>query len=279
MTKRIVLCADDYGQAPHISEGILSLLKRNRLSAVSCMVTTEYWSKYAQKISAYRQQADIGLHLNLTEGRPISSQYRQRYGETYFSLPTLMKRSFLQILDKQAVYHEIEGQIQLFKDTTGFLPQFLDGHQHVHQFPVIRKIIIILYKKYFNSNHRVPIRLAYPKYMNNIKKIIIRGSGVFFKSALKKANILYNTSFSGVYNFHTIRSASEYRKLFQFFLTEIQDNGLMMCHPGLSPQLVYSANTDSIAEARYYEYQYLSSEAFLDDCLNKEITLEHFLVL
>ena len=92
MTKRIVLCADDYGQAPAISDGIIELLKDQRLSAVSCMTNTPDWPIYAKNLLPFRLERDIGLHFNLTEGKPLSEQFRAKYGDQLFTLSTLMRK-------------------------------------------------------------------------------------------------------------------------------------------------------------------------------------------
>ena len=60
----------------------------------------------------------------------------------------------------------------------GFLPDFIDGHHHVHQLPIIRsKLIEIIKKKYFKKNDSLWIRVTSDRYKN----IIFRNES-FFKS-------------------------------------------------------------------------------------------------
>lgn len=98
MKKRIVLCADDYGQAPAISQGILNLLDKKRLSATSCIVNSPYWEAHSQWLTQFIQQADIGLHLNLTEGKPLSAEYNQHYGTDFQPLSRLLCRAMPRII-------------------------------------------------------------------------------------------------------------------------------------------------------------------------------------
>jgi predicted glycoside hydrolase/deacetylase ChbG (UPF0249 family) len=49
--KRIVLCADDFGQSAAISQGILQLVQAGRLSAVSCMTEADSWRSISACIS------------------------------------------------------------------------------------------------------------------------------------------------------------------------------------------------------------------------------------
>jgi predicted glycoside hydrolase/deacetylase ChbG (UPF0249 family) len=275
MTKRIVLCADDYGQAPSISQAILALLQQGRLSATSCLVTTSYWPSYARTLSPYQQKIDIGLHLNFSEGEPISKEYRAKYGDTFLPLSKLMKRVFLRPWDMQAFMAEAEAQVEHFFCEMGFLPHYLDGHQHIHQFPGIRQVIINLYKKYFPTKQAY-VRLVNPSLhvlrdcITNVKKSVVMLSGAFFRQCLDRASIPHNISFSGIYHFNT---GKDYRREFLYFLKEIKDGGLIMCHPGM--ETVLNCH-DKIASSRYLEYQYLSSPLFLEDCLTVGIVLERF---
>src|SRR5579883_2854375 len=106
MKKRIVLCADDYVQAPAISQGIVALLKEKRLSAVSCMVNTPFWVDEATWLQPYESQADIGLHWNLTEGRALSRAFISTYGDQLFSLSTLMRLALIRKLDQAVMEAE-----------------------------------------------------------------------------------------------------------------------------------------------------------------------------
>src|SRR5438876_1108370 len=181
MKKRIVLCADDYGQALAISQGIIHLIKEGRLSATSCMVNTSHWLDHAKWLIPYQHQIDIGLHFNLTSGNILSPGYVLKHGENFFSLPILLLKTFFRNLDQVAIEAECHAQIDRFFDAMGFLPHYIDGHQHVHQFPIIREAVIAVYEK------RLRWQNAYVRLINeaitpqdlffDTKKIIIQASG------------------------------------------------------------------------------------------------------
>ena len=268
--KNIVLCADDYGQAPAISAGILALIKQRRLSAVSCMVNTSYWSEHAKWLLPYPSQIDIGLHLNLTEGMALSNTYKAVYGEKFFSLPILLSKSFLRKLDLNVVIAECEVQIDRFVATLGFLPHFIDGHHHVHQFPVIRDALVAVYQTHL-CKQKPYVRWVNEKIynvalINNFKKLFIRATGTnALKRLLLQYQIPHNQSFAGIYAFS---KSGIYRKLFQSFIKNLPDRGLIMCHPGL-----FSAGESTFTKARYDEYLYFKSEHFLKDCERYQIQL------
>lgn len=272
--KRIVLCADDYGQAEAISQGILSLIEKGRLSATSCMVNTQFWPSHAKRLMPFVNQVDLGLHFNLTEGKAMSEQYIALHGTELMPLRTLLGKAFLGKLNQAAIEAELHTQIDRFVSAVGFLPRFIDGHQHVHQFPIIRNALIKVYEQRL-CQENVCVRLVNTKiklkdFANGFKKIIIQATGVkALRNLLKQHKICYNQSFAGIYTFS---QASHYNQLFYRFLSEIGDGGLIMCHPGL----LSSSTEDNIAKARYEEYLYISSSQFLEDCKRHRIQLETF---
>lgn len=276
MKKRIVLCADDYGQAPAISQGIIALLKHERLSATSCMVNSACWLEHSQWLMPYATRIDIGLHFNLTEGKALAKQYIAKYGENFSGLGDLMQRSCLHKLDRKAIEAEFHAQLDQFIKALGRLPDFIDGHQHVHQFPVVRDALINVYEQRLRGHpiyiRWVNVKLNFRDMTTNIKKIIIKFLGTHqLKNLLDTHKIQYNQTFAGMYTFS---QASQYATLFPRFLSEISDKGLIMCHPGL-----FSTDTaDVIAKARYDEYQYFISNQFLLDCQQQGIILERFIM-
>lgn len=273
MLKRIVLCADDFGQAPAISKGILYLLEQKRLSATSCIVNSAYWQEHGSWLQPFRSQVDLGLHLNLTQGRALSKEYIDNYGMNFFSLELLLRKSFFHQIKTKIIEAECVAQIERFHEVMGFYPTFIDGHQHVHQFPVIRQALLNAYKltRLQNSYLRLAVERLYPyDFMYNSKKILINSMGKFgLKPLLYSKNIPYNSSFAGLYPF---RKSKEYESLFKLFIQHIRDGGIILCHPGLHND----ALDDDIAHVRVNEYAYLSSQLFLIDCQNLNIKIDRF---
>lgn len=271
--KRIVLCADDYGQAPHISQAICRLVQNGRISATSCMVNGVDWPQQAAQLKPFWHHVDVGMHLNFTHGNPLSTLFIKTYGKQFSSLRALMVRAFCRQLDVEALQAEIEAQLDAFTAAFGFGPRFIDGHQHVHQFPMIRDALLCVYKKRLRVD-RAYIRLLDAEIkpfqmMREMKKGIIYLTGTrAFKNILHKESIPHNRSFGGAYHFSQRRLS--YRELFLSFLEKIKDRGLIMCHPGLA---TITPGHDPIAEQRVAEYQYLSGNQFLIDCHDYQVRL------
>lgn len=260
--KHIILCADDYGQNDSISQAIIDLISKKRLSATSCLTTSSQWLSQAKALLPFNNQVDIGLHFNLTEGRYLTQP------RAFFpSLKTLLCQAFLRKLDENLIESELNAQIDQFIAGMGQLPDFIDGHQHIQQFPVIRDILIKVYRARF-KNHRIFLRcLGNPFNIFNLnkayfKQFVLQYSGAIpFKMQLIANNIPYNSSFSGIYNFSPYIN---YDQLFRQFLIDSLDNGLIMCHPGLP---VNGKNhVDKIYPSRLNEYHFYSSQAFVEIC-------------
>jgi predicted glycoside hydrolase/deacetylase ChbG (UPF0249 family) len=270
--KRIILCADDYGQNASISQAIVDLLKQKRLSATSCMVTSPHWPETAPKLKPYRNLADIGLHLNLTEGKPLSSAM-----PATIPLKDLLIKAFARKLDKAQIIAEFRAQLDRFAEEFGQLPDYLDGHHHIHQLPTIRDAVFEVFDERLRDNPDAYIRCTFDptsfwrvKSGAYLKQLFIQFAGAFaFKAELQKRKIPHNTTFSGIYNFS---KSYEYQELFSRYVREVGDGGIIMCHPGLMSH----ETSDEIAESRNNEYLYFSSADFLRLCNNNEIALARF---
>lgn len=262
MVKKIILCADDFGQNQSISDGILELAQMSRLSAVSCMVNGASWPYGIDVLKSC--DVELGLHLNLTHGAPLSTFWGKRF-------PSLFRLILnLHMLDTDALYQEILAQIEKFKADVGFYPQFIDGHQHVHQLPVVRDALFAaleflrlqpwIRSTYTADNQRLT------HFLNWKRWVLYCLGGRTFSRLLKNKGYGTNKDFSGDYTF---AKDANYPKLFRQFLRELQDQGLIMCHPGKVSQ----ESTDSIAAIRPYEYQYFQSDKFLKDLKESGVEL------
>jgi chitin disaccharide deacetylase len=249
--KRLTLCADDFAYTQAVSDGIIALAQNKRINAISCMSTRPLWPTHAPKLT-HLADCSVGLHLNLTEEATPQSH------------TLLIAKAYVGALSYSKIYKNIEQQFDIFCEHHNALPDFLDGHQHVHQLPTVRRALTDFYKKHL-CDTGCAIRLsANPMFRMLklpfvIKQSIIYGSGYSgLRSRLRKNSIPHNTSFAGIYPFNT----TAYRALFQKFLAFSQDGGLIMCHPGLK-------TTDKAADplylSRYHELSYFQSDAFLQD--------------
>lgn len=266
MVDRLIVSADDYAMSAAIDAGILSLIEMGRVTATSCMTLSPRWPEAARHITGkILDMADIGLHLDFTEHpQPLRRQ-----------LPLMMTRTFIRSMDRQAIKDSICRQLDCFEDALGKAPDYIDGHQHVHQLPQIRDALLDALAQRYAEN--LPwIRISSPPLQDGLKGVAIALLGAK-KLARKaaRAGFFCNETLLGIYAFEG--NAADYQKKLSGWLDlahrSSSDSGMavLMCHPAL-PGTVSKADNDPIFQARLNEYAVLASENF--PVLLKQYSLE-----
>lgn len=242
----IALCADDYAQNPGIDAAIQTLLGLSRLTAVSCFSTAPRWlQQAAPALREHRGRADFGLHFNLTEGFSV------RPAE---NLQRLILRSLLTRMDPEPLRSLLHQQLSAFEAGFGQPPDFIDGHQHVHQLRGMRQVLLeVLNSRYPGMPIWVRNTLpADPQWRG--KPLILKYlGGSAIARDLRAAGIRTNQGFGGVYGF----DQADYGACMRNWLSSAQAGMLIMCHPGAEPY-----PDDVIAVQRVVEYLYLQSTEF-----------------
>lgn len=98
------------------------------------------------------------------------------------------------------------------------------------------------------------------------RQILACLGGKTWHHMLASVNISTNSSFGGVYRFG---QAKQYRHYFKQFLSNLEDGGLIMCHPGY----LTSDESDPIYLFRHHEFQYLQGDEFLQDLQDNAVQL------
>ena len=259
-TTVICLCVDDFGLHPGVNDAALRLAGMGRVHAIGSLVGAPAWKGGAHGLRRLDAEGlDVGLHLDLTE-YPLLPGSRK-------PLRSLIAASFTRQLDRQALRAEIQAQLNTFEAAIGHGPAFVDGHQHVHQFPVVRaELLAELDHRYggqppwIRSTRRAPHRGAQGAHgvqrANAFKATSIEWLGARGLSALaRKLGIQQNRRLLGVYDFQG--GPERYRTLLRTWLAAAGDADLLMCHPGIRVN-----HSDSLNAARDSEYQVLSSPHF-----------------
>ena len=260
------LCADDFGLAPGISAGIARLAQAQRLTAVSCITNSPHWEASAPLLATLPASVDTGLHINLTEGRPLSARLGKLWPRLP-ALPILIVRAHLGLLPRAELRSEVHAQLAAFRAATGVAPRYIDGHQHVHHLPVLRSIILDMVE------HVQPLpalrntgRVLGPG--SAIKRWLIENTGGrALARELAQRVLLHNPALLGAYDFVD----PDYRALMQGWLAELpREGGLVLCHPG---DKAAGDPPDAIAAARVRELAYLGSDAFAQDLAAAKVKL------
>lgn len=264
--RTLAVCADDFGMAPGISAGIVRLARAQRLNAVACVTNSPHWEASAPLLAGLPASVDAGLHINLTEGRPLSPRLAKIWPRLP-SLPLLAARAHLGWLPRAELRSEVHAQLAAFRAATGVAPKFIDGHQHVHHLPGLRGIILDMVE------HVQPL----PALRNTGRVLgpgaglrrwlIEHGGGRALARELAQRVMLHNPVLLGAHDF----ADPDYRALMQGWLAALPRGGaLLFCHPG---QAAAGDPPDRIAAARAREFAYLGSDAFVQDLAAAGVTL------
>ena len=256
--RTLSVCADDFGLTPAISRGISALAQLGRLTAVSCLTSAEHWSASAPMLAELPRAVDRGLHFNLTEGEPLSSELRSHWSR-FPSLASLMAAAFLARLPLHAIKCEWQAQWQRFVDANGGAPGFVDGHQHVHHLPGVRDIVLEAASAQAGLAVRNTGHVIGPG--NPLKRFLIeRTGGARLQQRLVQLGIPHNAALIGAYDFQP----GGYRARMRRWLAELPLEGsLLFCHP--AADATGATVVDAIAPARLREAAYFASAAFTED--------------
>ena len=258
------LCADDYGMTQGVSRGILDCALAGRISAASAMVNLPDWPRAAQAWTVAKPDADLGLHLNLTIGTPLTGFGSLASTGAFAGLIPLMGQAMrgLGRANIKAVQAEIEAQIDAFAAQAGRPPDHIDGHQHVHVLPGVRHALFGALAARGLGGIRIRNSADRPSRILRrggaaAKALQVAALGAGFGRAARSRGFVINEGFSGFSDFDPL---ADCEPLFAGALTAHGTAHLVMCHPGYSDAEL--AGLDPVTQARDNELEYLCSDRF-----------------
>jgi predicted glycoside hydrolase/deacetylase ChbG (UPF0249 family) len=263
-SRRIWLCADDYGIAPGVNAAIRDLIARGRLNATSVMVAAPTFNRGAAdalaRLNSGRPRAALGLHLTLTAPfRPLGGAFRPTRDGAFPRLGATLRAALLRRLEPVALAAEVEAQFSGFMTAFDRPPDFVDGHHHVHLFPQVREVVLATIKRLAPAawiRQCGQVRLSVGR-LADPKGLLI---GLLSRDMRRRAaaqGVRTNAAFAGTYSF--VPNAA-FPTLFPRFLEGLPDGSVVMCHPGFVDDEL--ARLDPVTDLREREYAYFVGDAF-----------------
>ena len=258
----VAFCADDYALSPGVDEGILALAAQKRISALSCMTASVRWPAAAAALRPLFKTIDIGLHFTLTQLAPLGPMPRFAPNGAFPPMGRLYARAALRAIDADEIAQELERQLSAFKAATGREPDFLDGHHHVHQLPVVRDVVARIWGKRpgWIRNTATPLTSIFSRGVARPRAVVIASYGRAARRIWTSAGIKTNADFAGVRNF---TERDSYGVLMRAYLKSARPGLLIMCHPGRPD--VELGTIDHVVASRADELAYLSGPEFRAD--------------
>ncbi len=153
----LIVNADDYGYFGGVSRGIIQAATRGIVTATGVFANA---ARFDEDVAALRgcSALDAGVHLNLTDGRPLTADMRDRlsnWGGRFPGKFAMARAVMLGTVRDRDVEVEWRAQIERCLDA-GLTLHFLNSHEHIHMLPALFMRVQAL-----AAEHRIPhVRLA-----------------------------------------------------------------------------------------------------------------------
>ncbi len=232
--KRLIVNADDFGMTHGINRGIIEANGEGIVTAASIMVVG--WAfEEAVQLARENPNLDIGLHLSLTVGRPVSNDpavnsHLTSHGTFRLTNRDLLINLILHTILPSIPYREIEAQFKKALDT-GLPITHIDGHESIHLFPGIREMVFELMGRY-----GIPyMRLSYEGIglrglwkLKRWKKALINLFGLILRRRIRSLGIRTTDYYYGTFDAGYLGK----EKLMAKISNLKEGTSEIMCHPG-----------------------------------------------
>lgn len=260
--RSVVMCVDDFGLKPEVNEAVVELADAGVVSATGCMSLGPAWREGAALLRG--APLDVGLHFNLTESFAANGGSGSSAADWLLPQPLwrVMLMAHRRALPEQALQRALQLQLDAFEDAWGGPPDFVDGHQHVHQLPQVReRLLAELERRYgpAGSARRPWLRLTRAPRQGAVsfKQRIIESLGAReFERLARERGFRLNGALLGVYGFD--EDAAGYERRLAAWLAQAQEGDVLMMHPA-KPTAGSASTGEVIAAARETEYAVLSA--------------------
>lgn len=169
--KRLIINADDLGINAQRTHGIFLCAEQGIVS--SCSLLPNFADSNTAGRHARERDIDCGLHLNFTEGAPLSTQADISTLLTPDGL-FLGKDALRRLLgegsvDRTHMEREARAQVEWMLDIYG-APTHVDGHHHVHILPAVVPALLPVLDRYGIGLVRIPSELPLPPFGYNVSE-------------------------------------------------------------------------------------------------------------
>ena len=268
--KRLVVNADDFGLTVKINQAIMEAHDGGLITSASLLANGEAFSS-AAALSRQAPRLGVGVHLNLTEGKPVappSSISGLLNGQGLFTRKpaSLWRAMILGRVSTADIEKELRAQIEKVL-AAGIVATHLDSHKHVHALPVLGRMGLRLARQYGIPAIRcVAERWSATGYLlrrfpqakatilrQRAKSLVLAALSLGWRGRLRRAGVAYAEHFYGATPTGFLDD-----ELLREILRHLPDGtSELMCHPGYLDQALKQAPT-RLLEQREVEYQALT---------------------
>jgi predicted glycoside hydrolase/deacetylase ChbG (UPF0249 family) len=148
----LIINADDFGYSLTVNQAILQSFERKFVNSTSLMANMAGFDDAINMVNRYTVlQGRVGVHLNLTEGYPVTRLLRELPAFCDDSNRLVYDRQravmYLGRKEKEGLYGELKAQLEKVL-SAGIRPTHLDSHHHVHTEWAIAPLVCRLAREY-----------------------------------------------------------------------------------------------------------------------------------
>lgn len=243
--KLLIVNADDFGLSERVNQGILEAHQRGLVTSTSLMANGDAF-EHAVALTQTAPTLGVGIHLNLTDGRPLSPVAQ---------IPSLVTKDLMfeagpirlaqKLLAGTARLPHIEQELRAQIERTlasGIVPTHLDGHQHVHAWPSVFAMTMRLALEYgirgirCSAEHSVDLAGLLGRHSQSrgslLRQFVIGRALAFLafrqRGHLRQAGLSSPSRFYGVTHTGYLDESG-----LEMILRNVQGgSNELMCHPG-----------------------------------------------
>jgi predicted glycoside hydrolase/deacetylase ChbG (UPF0249 family) len=153
----LIVNADDYGYFPCVSRGILAAGRGGVVTATGILANAPHLEEHLGWLAS-APGLDLGVHLCLTSGAPLSHRMRQRlhrFGGRFPRKELTSAALLTGVIRIADVREEWQRQIEACLDH-GLDILFVNSHEHIHMLPPLFTLIHELARAYGIAHVRFP---------------------------------------------------------------------------------------------------------------------------
>jgi hopanoid biosynthesis associated protein HpnK len=245
--RQLIVNADDFGLTTGVTRGILDAHREGMVTSATLMANS---AAFDMAVAASRQMPTlgVGVHLNLSEGVPVSPPFKiptlvDHRGRLHLTPGRLLGRIVARHVNLGEVETELRAQISRIVQG-GVSPTHLDGHKHVHVLPGVSDIVIRLAREFSIPSVRCPVEDP-PRFLNMVdagrnshagifkQHLVGRGVSTFARRLRRKlddAGLHYPAHFYGLSQTGFLNT----RRIREVLARLPEGTSELMCHPGYS---------------------------------------------
>jgi hopanoid biosynthesis associated protein HpnK len=276
--KQLIVNADDFGYTAGVNRAIVEGHRDSIITSTSLMATGVAFDD-AVALAHATPSLDVGCHLNLVEGVPLSPPAQVPHlvdtNGRFYNLVELGFRVMLGSVPMTEVEREFTAQVEKIVQA-GIHPTHLDTHQHTHMHPKIAGVLAKVARRYgitwvrrLCENCTPPIREGAIR-----RRVVAMASNLFVESLQRRMDQ------------HGLRTPDAFTG---FVLTgRLTTNGLratleglpdgvteLMCHPGYYDDDLKSAPT-MLKSKRETEFRIIGDPSWKRWLAERGVTLTSF---